>query len=159
MLIDQLKKKLKPISIRDVSVVVGWATTITLLTIIVEYVKPLPLGATAISFDALELTIILATSLVFGVFLVDPVKILYGFIGAMSLSLVMSVIFSSLYDLYVLGLGEYFSGLTPGWEWELVAWLAFLRIFRITFPIAVILVFAGAMIGGIVSDFVWPHRG
>jgi len=144
---------------RDVLVVVGWATTITLLTIIVEYVKPLRLGATATSFDALELAIILATSLAFGLLLVDPVKILYGFIAAMSLSLVMSVIFSSLYDLYVLELGPYFSALTPGWEWEWVAWLAFLRIFRITFPSAVVLVFAGGMIGGIVSDFVWPHRG
>jgi hypothetical protein len=158
-LIEQLKKKLRVISTRDVLAVVGWATTITLLTIIVEYVKPLPLSVTSTSFDVLELAIILATSLAFGLLLVDPVKILYGFIGAMSLSLVMSVIFSSLYDLYVLGLGEYFSGVAAGWEWELVAWLAFLRIFRITFPSAVILVFAGAMIGGIVSDFVWPHRG
>ena len=159
MLIDQLKKRLTAISMRDILVVVGWAVTLTLMTIIAEYVKPLRIGETKTSFEALDLAIIFATSLVFGVFLMDPVKILYGFIGAIFLSVVISIIYSSLYDLYVLGLGEYFSGVTPGWEWEWVAWLAFLRIFRITFPTAVILVFAGGMIGGIVSDFVWPHRG
>lgn len=144
---------------RDILVVMGWAATITLMTIIAEYAKPLRSGSIATSFDALDLAIIFAASLVFGIFLFDPVKILYDFIGAISLSIVMSVIYSSLYDLHVLGLGEYFSEAVPGWEWEWVTWLAFLRIFRIMFPAAVILVFIGGMIGGIVSDWIWPHRG
>lgn len=159
MFIDELKKKMRAISARDAIVVVGWATAITLLIIFVEYVKPLPLGATATRFDTLELAIILVTSLLVGAFLVDPVKILYGFIAAMSLSGVMSVIYSSLYDLYVLGLGEPFTGVLPGWEWEMVAWLAFLRIFRMTFPAVLILVFAGGMVGGIAGDYLWPHKG
>jgi hypothetical protein len=71
----------------------------------------------------------------------------------------MSVISSALYDLYVLRLGEYFTQIVPGWEWEWVTWLAFLRIFRTMFPAAIILVFIGGMIGGIVSDWIWPHRG
>ncbi|MCW4019890.1 MAG: hypothetical protein NWF14_01485 [Candidatus Bathyarchaeota archaeon] len=158
MFIDDLRKKLRAISARDAAVVVGWAVTLTLLVIIVEYVKPMPLRATSTRFDSLELAIILVTSLIVGAVLLDPVKILYGFIAATTLSVVMSVIFSSLYDLYVLGLGEYFSALTPGWEWEWVAWLAFLRIFKMAFPAALILIFAGGMVGGIAGAFLWPHR-
>jgi len=154
-----LKKRLRAISVRDILAMIGWATTITLMTIIAEYVKPLPIGSTATSFDTLDLAIFLAASLGFGMFLVDPEKILYGFIGATFLSTAMSVIYSGLYDLYVLGLGEYFFEAAPGWEWEWVAWFAFLRIFRLMFPVAIILVFAGGMIGGIVSDWIWPHRG
>lgn len=158
-MIDQMKKKLKTISVRDVLVVIAWASTITVMTIIAEYAKTPRAGSTGTSFDALDLAIVSVTSLVFGIFLVDPVKILYGFIGAISLSTIMSVISSALYDLYVLRLGEYFTQIVPGWEWEWVAWLAFLRIFRTMFPAAIILVFIGGMIGGIVSDWIWPHRG
>jgi len=154
-----MKKKLRNISARDIVVVVVWASAITVMTIIAEYVKPPRTGSTGTSFDALDLAIVLVTSLVFGMFLVDPVKILYGFIGAISLSTIMSVIYSALYDLYVLRLGEYFTGVVPGWEWEWVTWLAFLRIFRTMFPAAILLVFVGGMIGGIVSDWIWPHRG
>ena len=129
------------------------------MTIIAEYAKTPRPGSYGTTFDALDLAIVLATSLVFGIFLVDPAKIIYGFIGAISLSIVISVIYSALYDLYVLELGKYFSERVPGWEWEWVTWLAFLRIFRIMFPAAIILVFIGGMIGGIVSDLIWPHRG
>jgi hypothetical protein len=92
-------------------------------------------------------------------FLIDPAKIIYGFIGVTSLSITMSVIYSALYDLYVLEIGKHFSEVVPGWEWEWVTWFAFLRVFRIMFPAAIILIFVGGMIGGIVSDFMWPHRG
>lgn len=103
-----MKKKLRNISVRDILVVIGWAATITLMTIIAEYAKPPRPGSHGTAFDALDLAIILATSLVFGIFLVDPVKILYGYIGAITLSIVISVIYSALYDLYVLGLGKKF---------------------------------------------------
>ena len=159
MLIDQIKKKLKALSVRDILVVVGWAVAIAIMTLIAEYVKIPRLGSFGTSFDALDLAIVLATSLVFGVFLVDPVKIIYGFIGVIPLSIIISVLSSAFYDLYVLGIGELFSEVVPGWEWEWVTWFAFLRVFRIMFPAAVILVFVGGMIGGIVSDLMWPHRG
>jgi len=157
LLIKQIKKRLRNIRMRDIVVVIGWAITMTLMTIITEYVKQPRPGYTETYFDALDFAIILATSLVFGIFLVDPEKILYGFIGAISLSIVISVICSTLYDLYVLGLGQYWSHV-PGWEWEIVTWLAFFRIFRIMFPIAILLIFAGGMMGGIVSEMMWPHR-
>jgi hypothetical protein len=150
---------MRAISARDVLVLIGWAATIALLTMITEYAKTPRPGSYGTSFDALDLAIVLATSLVFGIFLVDPVKIIYGFLGVVPLSIVISVISSALYDLYVLGLGELFSETALGWEWELVTWLAFLRVFRIIFPAGVILGFIGAMIGGIASDFIWPHRG
>jgi len=161
MLIDQMKNKLRTMSMRDILVVMGWAATITLMTIIAEYAKPPLAGSYAegTTFDALDLAIILAMSLVFGIFLVDPVKILYGFIGAIFLSIVISVIYSSLYDLYVLGLGKNFSEIVPGWEWEWVTWFAFFRIFRIMFPAAIVLIFVGGMIGGIVGEFVWAPPG
>lgn len=122
-----MKKRLRAIGVRNILVVMGWAATITLMTIIAEYAKlPRPGSyAYGTTFDALDLAIVLATSLVFGMFLVDPVKILYGFIGATCLSIVISVIYSSLYDLYVLGLGKEFSEIVPGWEWEWVTWFAF----------------------------------
>lgn len=109
-----MKKRLRAIRVRDILVVIGWAATITLMTIIAEYAKPPRPGSYGTSFDALDLAIVLATSLVFGMFLVDPVKILYGFIGVISLSIVTSVMYSSLYDLYVLGLGKTFSEVVPG---------------------------------------------
>lgn len=156
-----MKKRLRNIRVRDILAVMGWAAVITLMTITAEYAKPPRRGSYAdgTTFDALDLAIVFATSLVFGIFLIDPAKILYGFIGAISLSIVISVIYSSLYDLYVLGLGEYFSEAVPGWEWEWITWLASLRIIRIIFPVAMILIFIGGMIGGIVSDLMWPHRG
>lgn len=154
-----MKKRLGAIGVGDTLAVVGWAVAITLMIIITEYMKTPRPGSYWTTFDALDLAIILATSLLFGIFLVDPVKILYGFIVATSLSIVISVIYSSLYDLYVLGLGEYFSESFPGWEWEWVTWFAFLRIFRIMFPVAIILILIGGIIGGIVHELVWPHRG
>jgi len=159
LLIEEMKKKLREIRARDILVVMGWAATITLITMITEYVKTPRHGFTETYFGVLDMAIILAASLAFGIFLVDPVKILYRIIGTISLSLVMSVICSSLYDLYVLGLGRYFSDVVPGWEWEWVTWLAFFRIFKLMFPVATILIFAGGMVGGIVSELMWPHRG
>ncbi len=152
MLIDQINKK-----VRDILLVIGWAATIALTTVITEYAKPSRPGSYGTTFDALGLAIVLATSLVFGMLLVDPVRILCGFIGTTSLSIVISVISSALYDLYALGLGEYFSGGAPAWEW--VTWFAFLRIFRIMFPAAIILILIGGMIGGIVSELMWSHKG
>lgn len=156
-----MKKRLKDIRVRDILAVMGWTATITLMTIIAEYVQPSRQRSSSYgtTFDALDLAIIFATSLVFGMILVDPVKILYGFIGATSLSMVISVICSSLYDLHVLGLGKGFSEAVPGWEWEIVTWIAFLRIFRIMFPVAIVLILIGGIIGGIVNELVWPHRG
>lgn len=157
-----MKKRLRNISVRDIAVVMGWAATITLMTIIAEYAKPPRAGSYAhgTTFDALDLAVILATSLAFGMFLIDLVKIFYGFIGAISLSIVMSVIYSALYDFYVLGLGKSFSEAGfPGWVWEWVTWFAFFRVFRIIFPAGILLVFIGGIIGGLVSDWVWPHRG
>lgn len=159
MLIDQMKKTLRSISLRDIAIVIGWAATITLMTIIVQYAKPSRPGSYGTSFDASDFAIILAASFLFGIFLADPIKILYSFIGAISLSTVMSVIYSALYDLYVLELGRKFSEIVPGWEWEWITWLAFFRIFRIIFPAGMILIFIGGMIGGVVSELVWPHRG
>ncbi len=148
---------MRAISARDILVVIGWTAAIALTTMITEYAKPPRPSSYGTTFDALDLAIVLATSLVFGMFLIDPVKILYGFIVATSLSIVISVICSALYDLYVLGLGELFSHAHP-WEWEWVTWFAFLRIFRIMFPLAIIFAFIGGMAGGIVSELMWPHR-
>lgn len=158
MLIKQMKKRLRD-RLRDILVVMGWTATITLMTIIAEYAKTPRLGSDGTTFDALDLSIVLVTSLVFGMFLIDPAKIIYGFIGVTSLSIIISVIYSALYDLYVLELGKHFSEVVPGWEWEWITWFAFLRVFRIMFPAAIILIFVGGMIGGIVSDLMWPHRG
>jgi len=157
-LIKQIKKRLRTLSIRDILVVIGWAVTIALVTIIAEYSKSPRFGSYGATFDA-YLVIILVTSLVFGIFLVDPIKILYGFMGVVTLSILISVIYSSLYDIYVLELGKAFSEAVPGWEWEWITWLAFFRIFVIMFPGAIILVLIGGMIGGIVSALMWPHRG
>jgi len=159
LLIEEMKKKLREIRARDILVVMVWAATITLITMITEYAKTPRPGFTETYFSAIDMAIILAASLLFGIFLVDPVKILYRIIGTISLSLVMSVIFSSLYDLYVLRLGRHFSEVVPGWEWEWVTWFAFFRIFRLMFPVATVIIFAGGMVGGIVSDLMWPHRG
>ncbi len=144
--------------LRTILIVTGWTASISLMTILIEYSKPPRLGSYSVAFDAYRL-IILVTSFLFGMFLVDLVKILYSSIGAITLSTVTSVMYTALYDLYVLGLGKGFSEAAPGWEWEWVTWLAFLRIFAKTFPIVPILVLIGGMIGGIVSDWMWPHRG
>jgi len=144
--------------LRDILVVIGWTASISLMTIIIEYSKPPRLGSYSVAFDAYRL-IILVMSFLFGMFLVDLVKILYSSIGTIILSTVISVMYTALYDLYVLGLGKYFSEVAPGWEWEWVTFLAFLRIFHKTFPVVAILVLIGGMIGGVVSDWLWPHRG
>lgn len=143
---------------RNIPVVIGWTTIITLIVLITEYVKQPTPGGTATYFGLLEMVIILGASLVFGIFLIDPQKILYCVIGTICLSIVISVVYSSLYDLS-LGIGEQYSEAVPGWEWEWVTWFAFLRVFRIMFPTGIILVFIGGMIGGIMNDLMWPHRG
>lgn len=78
LLINQIKKKMRAISVKDLLAVIGWASAIALMTIIAEYTKTPRPGSYGISFDALDLAIVLATSLLFGMFLVDPVKILYA---------------------------------------------------------------------------------
>lgn len=158
MVINRVKKKLRNISVTDIVMVMAWALTISIMTMITEYVKTPRPGFIETSFDVLDLAIILAISLVLGILLVDPERILYGFIGAISLSLVISLVCSALYDIHVLELGKYYTDLLPGWEWEIVTWLAFFRIFKLMFPVAILVVFAGGMVGGIVSELMWPHR-
>jgi len=143
---------------RNILIVIGWTTIVTLVTIVTEYVKQPPAGGTATYFGLLDMVIILGVSSMFGIFLIDPKRILYCVVGTIFLSIVISVVYSSLYDLS-LGAGEPYSEVVPGWEWEWVTWFAFLRVFRIMFPAGIILVFVGGMIGGIVSDWLWPHRG
>lgn len=152
-LVNQMKEKS-----RNILVLIGWTTIVTIMTIITEYVKQPPPGGTATYFGLLDMVIILGASSVFGIFLIDPKKIVYFVIGTICLSIVISVVYSSLYDLSI-GIGEQYSEAIPGWEWEWVTWFAFLRVFRIMFPTGIILVFMGGMIGGIMNDFMWPHRG
>ena len=143
--------------VRDILVVIGWASAIMLLTVRALH-QWNPVSRTIGSYlDAPDLLLLLAVSVVAGIFLADLNRILYGYIGSIALSISIALIYSSVFDWFVIGYGEIFSQTRFGWEYAV--FYAFAKILRTMFPGVMLLTFLGGFAGGILSDTVWPHQG
>lgn len=138
---------------KNILAIIGWAIVITLITVDTAYESP-PYGWSVLqgwgpSFSIVDYVLLLAGSLVVGMILVELEMIFWGWIGSVLLSFLMSVIYSSLYNWFVIGWGEILSD-TP-WGWENVFYLTTAGIFRITFP-SIVLLFVGLFFGGLVGE-------
>lgn len=143
--------------VRGVLVVIGWASAVMLLTVRAMYQFNPARSTTGSFLNALDLVVLLAVSVVAGIFLADLNRILFGYVGSMVLSILMAFIYSTLFDWFVTGAGEVFTEIPFGWEYAF--FYAFTRILRTMFPSAMLLAFLGGFVGGIINDIVWPHRG
>lgn len=141
--------------VRDILVVIGWASAIMLLTVRAAYQFNPRARIIGTFLDAVDLLVLLAVSVVAGIFLADLNRVLFGYMGSTALSILMALIYTSLFDWFVRGTGEYLSETPFGWEY--VVFYAFAKILRTMFPGAMLLTFLGGFVGGIISDRVWPH--
>ena len=96
----------------------------------------------------LDCMLILFTSLVISVLLVSAKGLILGYAASLFLSSVIAVIYTFLFNWYVLNLGWAFSQLPFGWEW--VIFQAIINTFRFIFPLAVTFSLIGVCIGSIV---------
>lgn len=143
---------------KNISVIIGWAVAITLITVKTAYKSPpmlLPPSGWGPSFSIVDYVLLLTTSVIVGMILAELETIFWAWIGSVFLSFLMSVIYSSLFNWFVLGWGEVFSD-TP-WGWEFVCYWTARRLFRITFP-SVILLFVGLFFGGILGELTGISR-
>lgn len=146
-----MRKKL-----RDTAVIIGWASTIMLLTVRVLY-QFNPEHSIIGSYLGLpDLLAILAVSVIAGIFLGDLDRVLLGYVVSIVSSILMALIFTSLFDWFFKGAERVFSDIPFGWEY--VIFFAFSKIIRTMFPGAILLTFVGGFLGGILGDRVWPHR-
>jgi hypothetical protein len=96
----------------------------------------------------LDCMLILFTSLVISVFLISAKGLILGYAASLLLSSLIAVIYTFLFNWYVLDLGRSFSQLPFGWEW--VVFQGVINTFRFMFPLAVTFSLIGVCIGSIV---------
>jgi hypothetical protein len=96
--------------------------------------------------------VFLAVSVLAGFAIGDIESALFGFAASMILVFLTTVVYGTAFIWYVLDLGSLIntSFLTT------VMWAAFLNVFRMVFPLAVIAVFFGSIVGSIIRDVVQP---
>lgn len=96
----------------------------------------------------LDLMLILFTSLVISVFLISAKGLILGYAASLLLSSLIAVIYTFLFNWFVLDLARAFSQLPFGWEW--VVFQAVINTFRFIFPLGVTFSLIGVCIGSIV---------
>lgn len=102
----------------------------------------------------LDYVVILAASLLAGYAIADVEDTLFGFLISGVLSILIGVAYSTFFIWYVL----FGSVLDPSML-ETIMWLAFLNIFRMIFPVALLTVFLGSIFGSLFRGVVQPSAG
>jgi len=100
----------------------------------------------------LDYVAVLTASLLAGFLIADVEDTLFGVIAAVVLSTLMSVVYSTFFIWYVLGFGSIlgYSFITT------VMFAALLNVFRMIFPLAVLVAFLGSIFGSFLRGLVQP---
>jgi hypothetical protein len=100
----------------------------------------------------IDYVIIFAASLVAGFAISDVETTLFGFLASAVLSTVVSVIYTAYYIWYVLDFGS-----VLGLQFlTTIIWAAFLNVFRMIFPMAILITFFGGIFGSVIRGFIQP---
>jgi len=102
------------------------------------------------SFDYI---IIILVSLLAGFAINDIEDALFGFLASVISCTIVSVAYSAFFIWYVLGFGAILDISFV----STILWAAFLNIFRMVFPLAVLMVFIASISGSIIRDYVQPY--
>jgi len=107
--------------------------------------------------DTLDFLLILAFSLIVGAILLDIETIVYSFIATAFLSFALAIAYACLFIWYTLRWGEILSLMGGWWEWGwFVAATAMKPMFRMFFPLVVLLCLIGAFLGAFTRVFLQP---
>jgi hypothetical protein len=102
--------------------------------------------------EFLDLVIILLAGIPVGLSLSDLNEMIYGYVAAMSLSFIVSVVYVTLYIWYILGWGAVF-GLVA-FDWEYAVFFAMEWVFRIMFPWVIGLCLVGLTVGAFLRTWI-----
>jgi hypothetical protein len=100
----------------------------------------------------IDYIIVLAASVLAGFAMCDIEDTLFGFLASCILSTVISIAYSTFFIWYVLGFGSVLGSSFI----TLMMWAAFLNVFRMIFPLALIVTFLGSIFGSFFRGFVQP---
>jgi hypothetical protein len=100
----------------------------------------------------LDYVTILVMSILAGFAIREIDEVLFGFLASVLLLFVIAVAYTSLFIWYVLGFGAVLDASFA----TTIIWAAFLNIYRMVFPLAVLAAFLGGISGSIIRDFVNP---
>jgi hypothetical protein len=101
---------------------------------------------------SLDYVTILVMSILAGFAIREIDEVLFGFLASVLLLFVIAVAYTSLYIWYVLGFGAVLDASFA----TTIIWAAFLNIYRMVFPLAVLAAFLGGIFGSIIRDVVNP---
>jgi hypothetical protein len=100
----------------------------------------------------LDYIVVLVASVLAGFAMADIEYTLWGFLASGILSTLISVAYSTFFIWYVLGYGPTLgSGFTTT-----IIWAALLNVFRMTFPLALLITFLGSICGSFFRDLIQP---
>ncbi len=127
----------------DIALVMMWAALVALMVIKaywvtyasstrLSYFKIAIPGYEGLRPGLLDMLIIAAAGVVVGLFLSDVKEMLYGYVTAMALAFIVSVVYVTLYIWYVLELGLVFGTVAYDWEWAV--YIAISVVFTLMFP-------------------------
>ncbi len=105
----------------------------------------------------LDFLLILVFSLVVGAIILDLETIVYSFIATAFLSFTFAITYACLFIWYILRWGEALSLVGGWWEWGwFVVYAAMKPMFRMFFPLVVLLCLIGAFLGAFIRGFLQP---
>jgi hypothetical protein len=100
----------------------------------------------------LDYVVVFVTSILAGFTIQEVDAVLFGFLSSVVLLLVSAVAYISWFIWYLLGLGALLDASVV----TTIMWAAFLNVFRMVFPLAILAIFVGSIFGCIIRDFVYP---
>lgn len=100
----------------------------------------------------LDYAALFVTSILAGFTIQEVDAVLFGFLSSVVLLLVSAVAYISWFIWYFLGLGALLDASVV----TTIMWVAFLNVFRMVFPLAILAIFVGSIFGCIIRDFVYP---
>lgn len=106
------------------------------------------------AFTDLARVLLLAVGVLMGAFFTEVKRLIYSFFNTMVFSSLIGVVYVYVYIWSSLGLGQNLSQIAFGWE--LALFWAVVNVFRIMFPIGVILSLIGFVVGSIVRIWISP---
>jgi len=136
--------------------VIAWTVLISLVTIRTVW-KPYPIpGQRPLywvpSFDEWDYLLFIVGSIVAGLMLVDLETVFFGWIKAVTLSSLITVIYLSFHFWFIEEMYKVFSQDPFGWEYSI--YFAILRVFELMFPLNIVLIFICVFLGGFLSEAV-----
>ncbi|MCK4477705.1 hypothetical protein KAU88_04165 [Candidatus Bathyarchaeota archaeon] len=151
---------------KDIAIIIVWTIVISLILIKTHQffyldneqfsVYKIPYlqyaGPTFTEFDRL---LLLATSFLVGIILVDIKNIVYGYFASMFLSSLIAVVYVFIYIWFTLGLVETLSRLPFGWELALFFGIA--NVFRFMIPAGMLFCLIGVLTGNIIRTMLKPQ--